>query len=98
MNGISLQESSGTFVVHEMDIAALRREWRCEEVPSGGGLNVTLSSRQCALAEQAGISVDEALIEKAVQLAVTEALSEPLAGAPGREVVVEAAHLRRAAR
>jgi hypothetical protein len=76
---------------------ATRWEWRCPTLPSGGGLQVSLTTQERSRARK-HVEVTEAVIEKAIGLAVAAALRQRLRpGAPGRHVVVTQRHLRKAA-
>jgi hypothetical protein len=87
-----------TFTLEEVSVPETQREWRCAKLPSGGGMRVLLTPFTWLGAKRTGMIVSETVVERAIGLAVADALWHPLPqGASGREVRVGAHHLRRAA-
>jgi len=98
MLDVELQDLDGSpFGLEGVAVAATTREWRCRQLPSGGGLRVSLTDFQCSEVRRHGIDPTDPVVTRAIGLAVAEALRHPLpAGSPGRHVDVTSDHLRRA--
>lgn len=96
---VEIRDRNGApFTLEEVSVPETQREWRCPELPSGGGMRVLLAPFVWLGAKRAGITVSEAVVGRAIGLAVADELRRPLPqGASGREVRVGTRHLRRAA-